>query len=93
LARARCCEAIAWVDQADPTAMARPFERIPARAVASASRSVTSASCPLRVSARCWGEDEDSTLRLMPSPTSLHQRRQDDWQTHPSSHALPDEGL
>jgi hypothetical protein len=50
LARALCCEAIAWADQADPTATARPFERIPTRAVASASRSVTLASCPLRVS-------------------------------------------
>jgi hypothetical protein len=26
---------------------------------------------------RCWGEGEDATLRSMPSPTSLHQRRQD----------------
>jgi hypothetical protein len=41
----------------------------------------------------CWGEGEDATLRSMPSPASLHQRRQDDWQTYPSSHASPDEGL
>jgi hypothetical protein len=26
----------------------------------------------------CWGEGEDATLRSMPSPASLHQRRQDD---------------
>jgi hypothetical protein len=26
----------------------------------------------------CWGEGEDVTLRSMPSPASLHQRRQDD---------------
>jgi hypothetical protein len=51
LARALCYEAIASADQADPTATARPFERIPTRAVALASRPVTSASCPLRVSA------------------------------------------
>jgi hypothetical protein len=41
----------------------------------------------------CWGEGEDATLRSMPSLTSLHQRRQDDWQTYPSSHTSPDEGL
>jgi hypothetical protein len=41
----------------------------------------------------CWGEGEDATLRSMPSPTSLHQRRQDDWQTYPSSHASPDKDL
>jgi hypothetical protein len=39
----------------------------------------------------CWGEGEDATLRSMPSPTSLHQRRQDDRQTYPSSHTSPDE--
>jgi hypothetical protein len=31
----------------------------------------------------CWGEGEDATLRSIPSPVSLHQRRQDDWQTPP----------
>jgi hypothetical protein len=31
----------------------------------------------------CWGEGEDATLRSMPSPDSLHQRRKDDWQTLP----------
>jgi hypothetical protein len=36
-ARARCCEALAWADQADPTATARPSARVPARAVASGS--------------------------------------------------------
>jgi hypothetical protein len=41
----------------------------------------------------CWGEGKDATLRSMPSPTSLHQRRQDDGQTHPSSHTSPDEDL
>jgi hypothetical protein len=41
----------------------------------------------------CWGEGEDATLHSMPLPTSLHQRRQDDWQTYPSSHMSPDEGL
>jgi hypothetical protein len=41
----------------------------------------------------CWGEGEDATLCSMTSPASLHQRRQDDWQTCPSSHASPDEGL
>jgi hypothetical protein len=51
LARALCCEDIAWADQANLTATARPFERIPTWAVASASRSVTSSSCPLKVSA------------------------------------------
>jgi hypothetical protein len=51
-AQTRCCEALAWADQADPTATARPSARVPARAVASASRSVTSASCPLRASTR-----------------------------------------
>jgi hypothetical protein len=39
------------------------------------------------------GKGEDATLRLMPSPTSLHQRRQDDGQTYPSSHTSPDEDL
>jgi hypothetical protein len=39
--------------------------------------------------AKCWGEGEDATLCSMPSPISLHQRRQDDWQTHPSSHTSP----
>jgi hypothetical protein len=33
--------------------------------------------------ATCWGEGKDATLRSMPSPVSLHQRRQDDWQTLP----------
>jgi hypothetical protein len=41
----------------------------------------------------CWGEGEDATLRSMPSPSSLHQRRQDNGQTHPSSHTPPDEDL
>jgi hypothetical protein len=41
----------------------------------------------------CWGEGEDATLRSKSSPTSLHQRRQDDGQTYPSSHTSPDEGL
>jgi hypothetical protein len=27
----------------------------------------------------CWGKGEDATLRSMPSPVSLYQRRQDDW--------------
>jgi hypothetical protein len=31
----------------------------------------------------CWGEGEDATLRSMPSPISLHQRRQNDWQSPP----------
>jgi hypothetical protein len=43
-ARARCCEASAWADWADPTASARLSARVPARADASASRSVASAS-------------------------------------------------
>jgi hypothetical protein len=34
-ARARCCEAMARVDRADPTITARPSARVPARAVAS----------------------------------------------------------
>jgi hypothetical protein len=38
LAQARCGEALAWADQADPTATARPSARVPARAVASGSR-------------------------------------------------------
>jgi hypothetical protein len=37
----------------------------------------------------CWGEGKDATLRSMPSPTSLHQRRQDDWQIYPSAYASP----
>jgi hypothetical protein len=41
----------------------------------------------------CWGEGKDATLRSMPSPTSLYQLRQDDWQIYPSSHASPDEDL
>jgi transposase InsO family protein len=45
-----------------------------------------------RVFGSCWGEGEDATLRSMPSPASLHQRRQDDWQTYPSSRASLDEG-
>jgi hypothetical protein len=36
--RTRCCEALAWADQADPTATARPSAGVPARAVASGSR-------------------------------------------------------
>jgi hypothetical protein len=35
--RTRCCEALAWADQADPTATARPSARVPAQAVASGS--------------------------------------------------------
>jgi hypothetical protein len=34
-ARARRCKAMAWADQPDPTATARPFARVPPRAVAS----------------------------------------------------------
>jgi hypothetical protein len=34
-ARARCCEAMARADRADPTTMARPSARVPTRAVAS----------------------------------------------------------
>jgi hypothetical protein len=49
---ARYCEATAWADWADPTATARPSARVPARADASASRSVASASCPPRASAQ-----------------------------------------
>jgi hypothetical protein len=45
------------------------------------------------VVAGCWGKGEDATLRSMPSPTSPHQRRQDNWQTYPSSHMSPDEDL
>jgi septal ring factor EnvC (AmiA/AmiB activator) len=41
----------------------------------------------------CWGESEDATLRLMPSPTSLDRRRQDDGQTYPSPDMAPDEDL
>jgi hypothetical protein len=41
----------------------------------------------------CWDEGEDATLRSMPSPTSLHQRRQDNRQTYPSSYTSPDEDL
>jgi hypothetical protein len=52
-----------------------------------------SGEIPIEVGVVCWGEGEDATLRSMPSPASLHQRRQDDWQTYPSSHALSDEGL
>jgi hypothetical protein len=36
-ARTRCRKTLAWADQADPTAMARPSTRVPARAVASRS--------------------------------------------------------
>jgi hypothetical protein len=43
--------------------------------------------------ADCWGEGEDATLRSMPSPSSLHQRRQGNGQTYPSSHTSPDEDL
>jgi hypothetical protein len=42
--QARCCEATAWADWADPTATTRLSARVPARADASASRSVASAS-------------------------------------------------
>jgi hypothetical protein len=42
---------------------------------------------------RCWGEGEDATLRSRPSPSSLHQRRQDNGQTYPSPHTPPDEDL
>jgi hypothetical protein len=42
--RACYCEATAWVDWADPTATARSFVRVPARADVSASRSVASAN-------------------------------------------------
>jgi hypothetical protein len=42
---------------------------------------------------RCWGEGEDATLRSMPSPELLDQRRQDNGQAHPSSHTSSDEGL
>jgi hypothetical protein len=31
----------------------------------------------------CWGKGEDATLRSMPSPVLLFQRRQDDWQSPP----------
>jgi hypothetical protein len=31
----------------------------------------------------CWGEGKDATFRSMPLPVSLHQRRQDNWQTLP----------
>jgi hypothetical protein len=41
----------------------------------------------------CWGEGEDATLRSRPSPPSLHQRRQDNGQTYPSSHTPSDEDL
>jgi hypothetical protein len=41
----------------------------------------------------CWGEGKDATLRSMPSTSSLHQRRQDNGPTNPSSHTSPDEGL
>jgi hypothetical protein len=34
-ARARCREAMAWADRADPTAAASPSARVPARAVTS----------------------------------------------------------
>jgi hypothetical protein len=52
--------------------MARPSERIPARAVASVSHSVTSASCPLRVSARltasvAWPRSWSRSLMTWPS--------------------------
>jgi hypothetical protein len=38
LARACCCEAMAWADRADPSATARPSARVLARAVASGSK-------------------------------------------------------
>jgi hypothetical protein len=41
----------------------------------------------------CWGEGEDATLRSMPSPELLDQRRQDNGQAHPSSHMSSDEDL
>jgi hypothetical protein len=37
-AQTRCCEALAWADQVDPTATARPSTRVLARVVASGSR-------------------------------------------------------
>jgi hypothetical protein len=43
-ARARSCEATAWADWADPMATARSSARVPARADASASCSIASAS-------------------------------------------------
>jgi hypothetical protein len=41
------------------------------------------ANSPKGVNRLCWGKGEDATLRSMPSPVSLHKRRQDDWQTPP----------
>jgi hypothetical protein len=35
LTQAHCCKAMAWADRPDPTAMARPSARVPARAVTS----------------------------------------------------------
>jgi hypothetical protein len=60
-----------------------------------ASAGLVVPSCELAVARvhSCWGEGEDATLRSMPSLTSLDQRRQDDRQTHPSSHTSPDEDL
>jgi hypothetical protein len=71
-ARARCCEATTWADWADPMATARPSARVPARADASASRSVASASCPPRASARltasaAWFRDWSRSLVTYPS--------------------------
>jgi hypothetical protein len=43
--------------------------------------------------ADCWGEGEDATLRSMPSPQSLDQRRLDNGQAHPSSHTSSDEDM
>jgi hypothetical protein len=42
---------------------------------------------------KCWGEGEDATLRSRPSPSPLHQRKQDNEQTYPSPHTPPDEDL
>jgi hypothetical protein len=47
----------------------------------------------IRFGGKCWGEGEDATLRSRPSPPSLHQRRQDNGQTYPSSHTPSDEDL
>jgi hypothetical protein len=63
---------MACADWADPTATASPSARVLARAVTSASRSVASASCPLRVSARltastAWLRDWSRSLATWPS--------------------------
>jgi hypothetical protein len=64
-ARARCSEAAAWADWADPTAMARSSARAPARAD-------TSASWPPRASARlsastAWFQDRSRSPMTWPS--------------------------